>query len=192
MGAIRPPRPVNLFCGMIGNDRDLLAHAARLLRKQFGETDQISPYWPFDATDYYAEEMGEGLERQFVSFERLINPEELPHIKRITNEIEERIIHDLALPPGRRPVNLDPGYLTLSKIVLATTKDFAHRLYLREGIYGENTLRYKSGIWHAWPWTYPDYADGRYHAFFSDVRERYRHKLNATSDETAEHGGSES
>ena len=82
-------------------------------------------------------------------------------------------------------VNLDPGYLTTAKLVLATTKDFGHRVYLRDGIYAESTLHYIDGRWEPWPWTYPDYAGPRYHAFFERVRERFKQKLSARDSSTS-------
>ncbi len=177
MGAIRPPRPVNLICGLISSDPDLMARAVKLLEQHQGPTDAVSELWPFDMTDYYTLEMGEGLQRQFVSFERLIDPAQLPSIKILANQFERRVNYDLGLPEDQRRVNLDPGYLTLSKIVLATTKDFSHRLYLGSGIYAESTLHFENGQWIAWPWTYPDYAGPRYHPFFVSLRDNYREKL---------------
>lgn len=184
MGAIRPARPVHLIAGLISNDTDLMRRAIRLLSEYAGAVEAVSDYWPFDTTDYYNPEMGEGLLRQFVSFGRLINPQELAAIKTLSNQIEERICLDLALPPERRRVNIDPGYVTLSKLVLATTKDYGHRIYLRDGIYAESTLHYENGRWVPWSWTYPDYAGDRYHAFFEQVRESYKNKLNARVNES--------
>lgn len=179
MGVIRPARPVNLICGLISNDPDLMARAVRLLSQHQGPADEVSPLWPFDSTDYYEPEMGPGLQRRFVSFERLINPEELPYIKRLTNDLERRICTECGLPTDQRRVNLDPGYVTLSKLVLATTKDYSHRVYLRDGIYAESTLHYEHGGWQPWPWTYPDYAATTYHPFFEAVRERLKARLSA-------------
>jgi hypothetical protein len=126
--------------------------------------------------------MGEGLLRRFASFERLIGPEEIVHLKLLTNDLEHRITRDCALPDDRRLVNLDPGYVALSKLLLATTKDGSHRVYLRDGVYAESTLHYRHGRWESWPWTYRDYADPRYHAFFERVRECYRAKLDARTE----------
>ncbi len=177
MADVRSPKPVNLVCGLISADPDLMRRAIQLLRGYQGPTDHVSDIGPFDMTDYYALEMGEDLQRQFVSFENLIDPGALAGVKLLTNELERRICADLALPEDRRLVNLDPGYVTLAKVVLATTKDFSHRVYLRDGIYAESTLRWLDGKWFAWPWTYPDYASERYHAFFTQVRESFREKL---------------
>jgi hypothetical protein len=134
-------------------------------------------------TEYYLPEMGEDLKRQFVSFKRLVNPQELAATKILANQLELRICRDLGMPEERRLVNLDPGYLTLSKLVLATTKDFSHRIYLRDGIFAESTLHFEGGRWVSWPWTYPDYASGRYHVFLDEVRELYRQKLHAGQDD---------
>jgi len=179
MGQVRSPRPVNLICGLISNDADLMARAARMLAEYAGPMDAVSPLWAFDSTEYYELEMGENLQRQFVSFEKLIDPGELAYQKILSNELERRICYECGLPADQRRVNLDPGYLSLSKLVLATTKDYSHRLYLRDGIYAESTLHFENARWVAWPWTYPDYADARYHGFFGEVRELYKAKLNA-------------
>src|SRR5439155_13741129 len=121
MRAIRRVKPVNLICGLISNEPDLMPRAVQLLSEHAGPTDEISELWPFEDTDYYVVEMGENLQRRFVSFERLIDPVELPYIKTLANQLEKRVCADLALPTERRRVNMDPGYLTLSKVVLATT-----------------------------------------------------------------------
>lgn len=185
MGAIRTAKQVNLICGLISSDVDLMARAVRMMTEYFGPTDAQSDTWPFEDTDYYLAEMGDDLLRRFVSFERLIRPDEIAYIKGITNEIERRLCRDLGVSDDQRRVNLDPGYMALAKLVLATTKDFSHRIYLRDGIYAESTLHYENGQWLAWPWTYPDYAADRYHAFFNELRDRYRMKLNARMNVTA-------
>ena len=177
MGHVRPPRRVKLLCGLLSGDEDLLAEARRRLAKQFGPIDLVSDIWPFDDTDYYADEMGDAIKRQFVFFEELCSVERLPEAKRLTNVLELRLCDELALPHATRPVNIDPGYMTHSKFVLATTKDYSHRLYLSGGIYGEVTLHFESGDWRPWPWTYPDYAADTYHAFFRQAREVYMRQL---------------
>jgi len=177
MGSVRPPKQAKLFCGLLSGDVDLLAELRRRLAKQLGPMEAVSEIWPFDCTDYYRDEMGDDIKRQFVVFEELFSVERLPEVKRLTNALEERFTEDLGSPAGIRPVNLDPGYLTLSKLVLATTKDYAHRLYVQAGIYAEVTLRYESGDWRPWPWTYPDYAADTYHPFFRQVREAYKRQL---------------
>lgn len=173
MGTVKPPPPAKLLIGVLAPDRSGLDVAIDRLEREFGSIDLRSPVWNFDATRYYQDELGEHIQRQFVSVEPLIEIERLPAIKLRTNELER---------PGSsaRRVNLDPGYLTLSKLVLATTKDYAHRLYLRDGIYAEVTLHYESGAWRAFPWTYRDYAAGAYVDFFDRVRTRLKEQLAAS------------
>lgn len=180
MGAVRPPQSVKLVVGMLSADPDVMERARGHLEQAVGPMDLTSELWPFDCTDYYRNEMGPDLKRQFVSIAELIRPDRLPQIKRWTNELEAVIRDELAArggPMARRPVNLDPGYLTLGKLVLATTKDYSHRLCLGQGIYGEVTLRFESGTWQPWPWTYPDYAAATYHGFFVRVRDRLKEQL---------------
>lgn len=170
MGEIRPVEAVKLICGIIAADAGMADQARAELEKRYGRIDIEAGPFPFDSTDYYVEEMGSDLERWFVSFEGMIDPGHLVDIKRETNAIEIRFT---AIDRGalRRRVNLDPGYVTPAKLVLATTKDFAHRVYLGQGIYAEVTLNFKkSGCMH-FAWTYPDFKTGRYDEFLYQVRE---------------------
>ena len=176
MGAPKEPDRVNLICAVLAVRPEWLDAAEVRLAGEFGPVDLRSDVWPFDATDYYAAEMGTPLLRRMFGFERLVDPGELAAIKRRTNALEAALSRELADAPPR-PVNLDPGYVTLSKLVLATTKNYSHRIYIGQGIYAESTLHYENGRWTAWPWTYPDYADMRYHKFFMKVREKYKQKL---------------
>ena len=171
MGAIRPPKRAKLFAGILCGASDLFALARRRLVRHFGEVEMESPRWPFTDTDYYETELGTDVERQFLFFRELVSVERLAEIKRLTNDLERRIAEDALLPESTRPVNIDPGYITLSKLVLATTKDAAHRIYVQQGIYAEVTLRFESGGWRSSPWTYPDYAANTYHASFTEARE---------------------
>jgi hypothetical protein len=170
---------VKLLAGMLSGDADLMLRATQLLKAEFGPADLVSELWPFDHTDYYEAELGAGLLRRFVSFEQLIAADRLADIKRATNELEERLAEDVLPDRPGRVVNIDPGYIAPSKLVLATTKDHGHRIYLGRGVYAEVTLRYRDGAWEAWPWTYPDYASGLYFAFFEDVRTRLKQQLDS-------------
>jgi hypothetical protein len=153
--------------------QEQLFETARMeLSRSYGSVDHLSPVWPFDFTDYYAEEFGQNLLRQFLSFAELIDPAKLPEIKLYTNDLEQRLAED-----SRRQINLDPGYIDLSKLVLATTKNHQHRIYLGQGIYGEVTLRFTSKSFRPWDWTYPDYRTDHYASFFNDVRRTYLEQL---------------
>jgi hypothetical protein len=166
MGLAREARPVKLIVGMISPREELFAAARRELTAAYGQVDHVSPVWPFDFTAYYAPEFGENLLRQFLSFVELIDPAGLAEVKLHTNALEQG--HSLQ---GRRQINLDPGYVDLSKLVLATTKNHQHRIYLGQGIYAEVTLRYTHKSFRPWPWTYSDYSTEHYVQFFNQVRE---------------------
>jgi len=176
MGAISTPLPVKLFVGMLSGRRELLSAAAERLQSVYGRIDLTSQATDFDFTDYYEKEMGGGLLRQFVAFERLIDPGELVAIKQATNRMEAEFAAAASGGPPR-PINLDPGYVAESKLVLASTKDYAHRIYLRDGIYAEVTLRYAGGRWLPHQHTFPDYASGAYDAFFKQARGALREQL---------------
>jgi Domain of unknown function (DUF4416) len=169
MGTAREPMPVKLMASLLTGDLGLLAEIKPALARLFGPLDFESELLPFDHTDYYAAEFGPALQRQIVTFARLTAPTHLPAIKCQTNELEQSLAQ-----ANRRRVNIDPGYVSLSKLVLATTKDHAHRLYLGQGIYGEVTLTYQQGRFRPWPWTYPDYAEDRCCALFMEIRKRYK------------------
>ncbi len=166
----RPPYPVKLICGMIARNVELLDEAKDALIKKFGPVDIVSEVLDFDCTDYYADQMGKPLFRRFVAFEELIAPDKLADAKVATHAIEASFASRFGSAEVPRPINLDPGYVTLAKLVLASMKDFSHRIYLGREVYGEATLQFRQGKWRSHPWTFPDYASGRYDGFLHDVR----------------------
>ena len=176
MGQISKPKPVNLIAGVLTSIPDLLEKIDKTLEKYFGLIDLRSDVLPFTFTDYYNEEMSKGILRQFYSFEKLIMPDEIAPIKVQTNHIEESITTSKKYPV-KRPINIDPGYLNESRLILASTKDFSHRIYLRHGIYAEVTLNYRGGRYESFPWTFPDYKSSGYHKFLLKARELYVMKL---------------
>lgn len=188
MGKPRITLPVKLVCGLLGGDPDLLRRARQLLIRRYGATDHESELIPFTFTDYYRAEMGENLHRLFLSFERLIQPAALAEIKLETNALEQEFADAGVDPEIARPVNLDPGYLDLGKLVLATTKDRSHRIFIGSRIFAEVTLHRVNDAWHTWPWTYPDYATPEYHAFFEVARTKLheaRRRLESIDGESA-------
>jgi hypothetical protein len=172
VSSVRQPEPVKLIVGLLARDLELLALAVDRLGEVFGPIDERSQPAPFTYTRYYESELGEHPWRQFVTFVRLVDPGQLASIKTETNRMEQEWAQE-----GRRPVNLDPGYISLSKLVLATTKDYWHRVYLGQGIYAEATLPFRGGAFHPQEWTYPDYRAPEHLAFFLAARERYRGQL---------------
>jgi hypothetical protein len=175
MGTAREPRPVKLIVGLLTAEPPLFDAAQDALAAAYGPVDFESTSLPFDQTTYYDAELGTPIWRRFLAFQRLIAPDELPVVKRHTNDLEQTWMRE-----GRRRINLDPGYMALGKLVLATTKDYGHRLYLGQGIYGEGTLVYRDGTWQVWPWTYPDYRTPAYHAILDEIRTIYRQQLRET------------
>jgi len=172
MGTAKEHRPVKLFVGMFTEREELFDSARGALGEVYGSVDHVSPVWPFGFTNYYAEEFGENLLRQFITFSELIDPGRLPEIKLLTNNLEQKFA-----PQGNRQINLDPGYIDLSKLVLATTKNHQHRIYLGQGIFAEVTLRFTRKSFRPWDWTYPDYRTDHYIQFFNQVRQTYLEQL---------------
>ncbi len=168
MGRIKKRLAVKLFTGLIFKDNTVYAKTKAILEKKFGPVDFESEALDFGPTDYYAKELGENLKRRFLSFQKLILPEQLAAIKLTTNRFESRLSKN-----ALRRINIDPGYLELSKLVLPTTKDYKHRLYLGYGIYAEITLFYRGNTFCPWEWTYPDYRTDAYIGIFNKIREIY-------------------
>ena len=175
MGSIRAFNPVKLFVGVLVANEDLVSVVESQLTSSYGPLDCRSPVLPFTFTDYYRRETGDHILRVFFSFERLIEGDQLPEIKRHANALEETF--SVAGTALKRPVNLDPGYLEHSKVILASTKNFYHRMYLGRGIFGEVTMHFRNGTYEFFPWTYPDYKSAEYQAFFIELRAIYRKQL---------------
>lgn len=159
---------VKLVVGFIFQKKEILPQALRLLKKRFGKIDFQSQILAFRHTSYYEKEFGKNLKRCFISFQEHIAPDSLAQIKITTKRIEKKLAKN-----NLRQINIDPGYLTPAKLVLASTKDYRHRIYLNKGIYAEVTLYYQNKTFRAWEWTYPDYKTGEYIAIFNRIREIY-------------------
>lgn len=167
------PKPVKFLVSLIAGDPHLITDAAEELSRAYGRIDYMTACIPFTATSYYQPEMGEGLARRLITFENLLGPERLPEIKRYTDTLEARY----AKSDGKRTVNLDPGYITLYHLILATNKKFAHRPYLRDGVYADMTLIYRKRSFHPLAWTFPDYGSPELIGILNRLRERYRMQL---------------
>lgn len=172
MGTARQPDQVKLIVGLLAREPALLGDAASQLAQAFGPLEERSEPQPFHYTDYYAAELGAQPWRQFLAFAHLVDPASLAAIKVQTNALEMAWAVE-----GRRPINIDPGYISLSKLVLASTKNHWHRIYIGEGIYAEVTLPFRGGAFQPQEWTYPDYRAPESLAFFTAIRDRYRRQL---------------
>lgn len=176
MGIVRQPDKVKLIVGLLSNRPDMFSKTKKVLEKMFGKVDHETALIDFTHTDYYNKEFGAGLKRKFVSFERPFSLAGLYRVKLATNRLEKSLSVS-----GKRTINIDPGYLDLSKLVLFSTKDFSHRIHVDRGVFAEVTLFYKDKSFNAWPWTYPDYKTGSYIDTFNRIREIYREKFLGTS-----------
>lgn len=173
MAAPSPPKPVLIISAIISRYDEAYRWACERMTTQFGEIALASEGFDHQETNYYEASMGANLRKWFVAFAGKADSAALADWKLATNALETEYAN-LGRHPENRPLNLDPGYLTEAKLVLATTKDRDHRLYLRDGIYAEVTLRYQAGAWKSQPWTYPDYQRPDFHAFFMRCREYLR------------------
>jgi hypothetical protein len=165
--------PALLVVAVFSRHEKALAWARQRLEAHFGPVGLAGEPFAFDQTAYYEASMGPGLRKQLLAFRDLIGPERLPEIKLRTNALEAELAATGAFIETR-PLNLDPGYLVLGKFLLATTKDQAHRVYLRDGIFGEVTLQFQEGAFRPWPWTYADYRLPGVLGFLREARDYYR------------------
>jgi len=184
MGGLHPPRPVTPLAALIYGREELYAPTLAVLESLLGPCELESPVYAFDKTAYYEPEMGAGLKRRFVTFQRLADPAALASWKLATNALEMQLARTHgqapdASEPLRRCINIDAGYLTGAKLVLASTKDFAHRIYLRDGIFAEITLSFRRGAWLAHDCTFPDFRAPDYHAFLRQARDAHLRKHGA-------------
>ncbi|MEE9442803.1 MAG: DUF4416 family protein [candidate division Zixibacteria bacterium] len=159
--------PVKLFAGFIYSDIETLKQVLEILENKFGPVEFESEHFDFSHTVYYKKEMGADLKRLFVSFEKPVMPDNLKDIKNETNSIERKFVN----ADGGRLVNIDPGLIGLANVILASTKEYSHRIYLGNGIFGEITLLYEDNSYRPLKWTYPDYRTADTIDFLQRVRE---------------------
>ena len=187
MGTLRDATPAKLFMAVMHRPGFDPAPLLAQLAGRYGPIGgRCAPY--LFGSKYYEEEMGPGLVKFFVSFELLFSQERLGGVKRETNVLEEA-----RTDAQGRVCNLDPGIITHYSVILATTKGYAHRIYLGEGIYAEPTLLFRRGALDALPWSYPDYQTPVALGFFREARRRLLEQVAASGaqpgNETIDHGG---
>ena len=174
MSIPQAPKPAKLVIGLIMKDRTFFGPAGAELSAGYGPVDMVSSWMPFDYTTYYEPEMGSPLYRRVLTYKNLISQDSLPEIKLATNRLEQFLAQG-----GKRRVNIDPGYLLYERFVLASGKNFSHRIYIGSNIYADLTLIYQRGGFEKLPWTYPDYADQPMLEFLTQVRRKYAVDLKA-------------
>ena len=168
MSVPQTPKPAKLVIGIITTELKIAENLVIELASPYGKIDLVSPWMHFNYTTYYEPEMGSPLFRRVFAFKPLISQSDLSAVKLTTNRME----HDYSRE-GRRRVNIDPGYMLRERFVLASGKNFSHRIYIGSGIYADLTLIYRKGNFQTLPWTYPDYGDERMLNFLEQVRNKY-------------------
>ena len=168
MSRPQTPKPAKLVIGFFLKEKNLAVSVVKSLKEKFGLVDIVSSWLPFNLTTYYETEMGQPLFRRMLAFETLIKQSALSKIKRITNDLELEYSKY-----SKRRVNLDPGYLLRERFVLATGKNYSHRIYIGRGIYADLTLIYTKGGFTKLPWTYPDYTQQNILNYLERVRDKY-------------------
>ena len=154
-----------LFIGSLFSDKLIFDKVFPVLQDNFGNILFQSNIRPWEYSAHYNKELGAPIYRNFIFFDGIIDPSALSDIKLLTNDVEAAYSQ-----AGKRRINLDPGYITLAKVVLASTKNYSHRIYLGKGIYAELALLYKNRQFITMPYTYNDYKDPTYLAMFMKVR----------------------
>ena len=167
MSTPKEAKKVKLVSSLFSPDEELIEKVIKQMEGYFDPVDWVSEKLVFNRTRYYEKEMGWPLYRRFISFSRLISPDEIVDIKLITNTIENEYLVD-----KRRKINIDPGYISLERLVLATGKNYIHRIYLKKGIYADLTLIFYAGTFKPLAWTYPDYAEEKVIGYFNMLRDR--------------------
>ncbi len=168
MGTLQTPHFVKLFAGLLTLESEI-PNVEAVLERKWGTIEKKSEIHPFDYSSYYKDEFGSPLMRFFLVFAKTLSQEEIAFYKLESNMIEaENAI------AGKRRWNIDPGFIDLDKIALATTKPATYRIYLGKGIHAQSTLFFKDGSFHPWPWTYRDYKEEWTLKFFQEVRNQFK------------------
>ncbi|MFW5814413.1 MAG: DUF4416 family protein [Spirochaetota bacterium] len=190
MGRPAAFQPHKLFVAALLAPEPGVVAVRNLVESRFGPIDdELAPH-PFTFSDYYHAEMGPSLERALFSIGPLVDPAGLAGFKEEANALESETAAGPASPSrppsaDARRVNLDPGLLSLSRVVLASTKASAHRVPLRDGLYAEITLLYRRGRYRPLEWTYPDYQSDRFVEWLARVRARYHEQLRSIDPDRA-------
>ncbi len=163
------PSQGRLLVYIVHSSLDALADALSALEKRFGLVQFETLELPDNKDEFYREEMGENLQRRFFSFERTIGRDAMTNVKSVCHKIESQFadrVDDYCF----RTVNIDPGILTPSNIVMASHREYNHRVYLEDGVYAELALVWSKGRYVRLPWTNPDFCHGEAIEFFQRVR----------------------
>ncbi len=173
MAQVRPFAKNRLVMGILLSSRDLLAELIARLEALYGPVVGASTIRVFVQSSYYDGEMGAKPLRLWLAFGTLVDPSRLAAIKIETGVLEDAYRSE----SGSRTVNLDPGLLSLTSLVLATTKGRTHRIALSDGIWADLTLIWSKGGFVALEWTYADYRDQGVRNLLGQWREELKREL---------------
>jgi len=187
MSTPQETKDVKLIMSLFSREEELIERVIGNMKSYFGPLNWISEKLVFNRTRYYEKEMGWPLYRRFIAFSGLIRPETIVDIKLMTNKIESDYLIN-----NKRRINIDPGYISLERLVLATGKNYIHRVYLGKGIYADLTLIFHSGTFMPLVWTYPDYSDEKIIACFNRLRDDYFGQLRGQRGAGIQEPGSDS
>jgi hypothetical protein len=178
MGQIKQPPPCVPFVAAFSANEELLASTWDQLQQAWGPIADLSPAFDFVESEYYHATMGTGLKKQLALFRDFCDPSDLSDRKLFCNQLESKFA---VVSPPYRPVNIDPGYVSLTKLVLASTKNREHRIYLKDGVYAEVTLAFREQSWQPMPWTYADYRRDDFRAFLATARRHFAQSIPPTN-----------
>ena len=170
MGVPREPTYSLLVVACFSRRLEALDWAGLQLTTRYGKIALTSPDFSFHHTKYYDSTMGTNLIKRFLVFDSIVPADCLPDVKHFTIGLERELAESRKYPE-ERPLNLDPGLIQLGKFLLASTKDQAHRIFLGDDIFGEVTLRFQTGAFEVWPWTYADYREPAVREFLAQARQ---------------------
>jgi hypothetical protein len=172
MGLIKKSPPSVRFVAVFSAEDRFLRIALERLEAHWGKIASLGQAFDFVESPYYLRTMlvprpsetsldrtPRALRKQMALFADPYDPAELAADKLQSNRWERDWTEELTScqDDSKRLVNIDPGYLSMTKLVLASTKNREHRIYLRDGIYAEVTLAFRDQVWTSMPWTYADY-----------------------------------
>lgn len=151
---------------------DWLPEVIDALERTWGKIRHKGKLFAFDKTPYYTPEMGEGLYRGVISFEKTIPPETIAEEKERSNALE--LTMAMADNPEARRVNIDIGYMDLDKVVLPSYKRGPFKLYAGKGVWLDMLLTYAKGEFHPTVWAFEDFKRNPYQHDLQLIRERYK------------------
>jgi len=172
MSTPKIPHPALLFFNIFSKKKDLIILTLNEIKNNYGEFSWLTPFFPFISTRYYEKEFGDNLIRIIAALYNLIEQDRLVETKKFAFQLEKKLAEK-----GKRLVNIDPGMITAERLILATGKNFTHRIYLGEGIYADLNLIFQKKSFRSLAWTFPDYGSREFISLFNNARDTYLRRI---------------